>query len=86
MLQLRFRRYADDPRKAMRQDGRAIQEETVRGLGLDVCRNEGIPVVLRPPRLDGVRGWKSAIVLSTSRLALPVDELYVPAEGRPSLR
>ena len=70
----------------VRTAGEVILEGTVRGLVLDVCRNEGIPVVLRPPRLDGAGGWKGAIVSSTSRLALPVDELYVPAEGRPSLR
>ena len=70
----------------VRTAGEGILEGTVRGLVLDVCRNEGIPVVLRPPRLDGAGEWNGAIVSSTSRLALLVDELYVPAEGRPSLR
>ena len=70
----------------MRTSGEGILEGTLRGLVLDVCRNEVIPVVLRPPRLDGAGGWEGVIVSSPSRLELPVDELYVPAEGRPSLR
>ena len=70
----------------VRTAGEGILEGTVRGLVLNMCRNEGIPVVLRLPRLDGARGWKGAIVSLTSRLALPVEEPYVAVEGRPSLR
>jgi len=59
---------------------------TVRGLVLDVCRKEGIPVVLKPPSLAGHRSWQGAIVSSTSRLALPIDEFYIPTVGCPSKR
>ena len=57
---------------------------TVRGLVLDVCRQDGIPVVLAPPSLHDHTAWEGALVSSTSRLALPIDELYVPTEGCPS--
>ena len=70
----------------VRTAGEGILEGTVRRIVMDVCWNEGIPVVLRLPCLDGAGGWEGAIVSSTSRLVLPVDELYVPVEGRPSLR
>jgi len=64
--------------------GEGILEGTVRKLVLDVCRENGIPVVLEPPNVGTIETWEGALVSSTSRLALPVDELYVPAEGRPS--
>jgi len=64
--------------------GEGILAGTVRNLVLDVCRNHGIPVVLRPPNLSTMDGWEGALISSTSRLALPIDELYVPQEGRPS--
>lgn len=64
------------------QDG--ILEGTVRRLVLDVCRNEGIPVLLRPPSLKDLESWQGALLSSTSRLALPIDELYIPTEGCPS--
>ena len=65
------------------EDGR-ILAGTVRTLVLDVCRREGIPVVFRPPRLSEQGLWEGALLSSTSRLALPIDELYVPPEGRSS--
>lgn len=66
---------------------------TVRGLVLDVCRAEGIPVLLEPPSLQHeydrdnnsrAPKWEGALLSSTSRLALPIDELYIPTPGKPS--
>ena len=64
--------------------GEGILEGTVRGLLLDVCQKEGIPVILEPPNLDTLESWEGALISSTSRLALPIDQLYVPSEGLPS--
>lgn len=64
--------------------GEGILEGTVRRLVLDVCRKEGIPVVLRPPSLKDLEKWQGALLSSTSRLALPIDELYIPNEDCPS--
>ena len=57
---------------------------TVRRLILEVCEREGIPVALQPPTLDSAHRWEGALISSTSRLALPVDVLYVPKDGAPS--
>jgi len=56
----------------------------VRRLALEVCARERIPVVLEPPDLKDVAKWEGCLISSTSRLLLPVDELYQPAEGAPS--
>eukprot|EP00537_Pseudo-nitzschia_pungens_P002656 CAMPEP_0172358452 /NCGR_PEP_ID=MMETSP1060-20121228/2762_1 /TAXON_ID=37318 /ORGANISM="Pseudo-nitzschia pungens, Strain cf. cingulata" /LENGTH=390 /DNA_ID=CAMNT_0013079663 /DNA_START=151 /DNA_END=1323 /DNA_ORIENTATION=+ len=69
---------------ALHTAGEGILEGTVRRLVLDVCRAEGIPIVLRPPSLREVESWQGALLSSTSRLALPIDELYIPTEGKPS--
>ena len=45
------------------------------------CEIEGIPVVLTPPQLADAARWEGAMISSTSRLLLPVDELYVPQPG-----
>ena len=57
---------------------------TVRRLLLEVCEREGIPVVFEPPLVAEAGGWEACFVSSTSRLLLPVDELYAPAEGQVS--
>jgi len=69
---------------AVHTAGEGILEGTVRRLLLEVCSREGVPVVLRPPELSAVGSWQGALVSSTSRLLLPIDELFVPAEGKRS--
>lgn len=64
--------------------GEGILEGTVRRLALEVCEKEGIPVVFAAPDLADAASWDGCLVSSTSRLLLPVDELYAPAEGAPS--
>jgi len=63
-----------------------ILEGTVRRLLLEVCEREGIPVVLQPPKLADASKWEGALISSTSRLMLPIDELYLPREGEASLQ
>jgi len=41
-------------------------------------------VVMTPPQLSTAAGWEGAMISSTSRLLLPIDELYVPKEGKVS--
>ncbi|TMW68559.1 hypothetical protein Poli38472_006027 [Pythium oligandrum] len=47
-----------------------ILKGTVRSLVLDVCKKEGIPVVLEPPTLEAVDSWDACFISSTSRLVL----------------
>ena len=54
---------------------------TVRRLLLEVCEREGIAVAFEAPRLSERDEWVACFVSSTSRLLLPIDELYAPAEG-----
>jgi branched-subunit amino acid aminotransferase/4-amino-4-deoxychorismate lyase len=55
--------------------GEGVLAGTVRRLTLEVCEREGIPVVLSPPRLaDAAEKWEGAMISSTSRLLLPIDE------------
>ncbi|CAM9714965.1 unnamed protein product [Phaeothamnion confervicola] len=63
--------------------GAGVLEGTVRRLVLEVCAAHGIPVSLTPPNVRDVSRWEGALISSTSRLALPVDEVLLPAEGRP---
>ena len=65
----------------VRTAGDGVLEGTVRRLLLEVCEREGIPVVLTPPQLADAARWEGAMISSTSRLLLPVDELYVPQPG-----
>lgn len=58
----------------MHTAGEGILEGTVRRLLLEVCGREGTPVVLSPPRLADAGRWEGALISSTSRLLLPVDE------------
>lgn len=73
--------YAIDKNGAVHTAGEGILLGTVRRLLLEVCAREGIEVVLEAPSLRDAEAWQGCIVSSTSRLALPVDELVVPAEG-----
>eukprot|EP00967_Tisochrysis_lutea_P124984 scaffold209587_cov30-Tisochrysis_lutea.AAC.3 len=65
--------------------GKGVLEGTVRRLLLEVCEREGVPVVFRPPNLAECQEWDAAFVSSTSRLLLPVNELYVPESGKRSV-
>ena len=58
----------------------------MRRLALEVCERERIPVVLEAPDLKDVDRWEGCLLSSTSRLLLPVDELYRPAEGAATTR
>ena len=64
--------------------GEGVLFGTVRRLALEVCDREKIPVVLEAPDIDDVHSWEGAFVSSTSRLMLPIDELYAPQDGAPS--
>ena len=62
---------------------------TVRNVILRVCRDNGIPVVEEPPKLDNVGEWEGCIVSSTSRLSMPVAEVQVvdpAADGEASVQ
>ena len=62
--------------------GEGVLEGTVRRLILQVCQSNSIPVVLSPPRLADLTSWEGCLISSTSRLALPVDWIGIPGEGR----
>lgn len=64
--------------------GEGVLAGTVRRLLFEVCEREGIPVKLAPPNLADATQWEGALISSTSRLMLPIEELYVPAEGSPA--
>ena len=64
--------------------GEGVLEGTVRRLLLEVCEREGIEVVLKPPLLSDASEWSGCLISSTSRLMLPIDELYVPKDGEVS--
>ncbi|CAG9461704.1 unnamed protein product [Pedinophyceae sp. YPF-701] len=55
---------------------------TVRAVLLEACKRENIPVELRPPLLSEAPRWEGALIASTSRFALPVHEVVVPASTR----
>jgi len=61
--------------------GEGVLEGTVRRLLLEVCEKNTIPVVLEPPNIRGIESWEGALISSTSRLALPIDEISLPQDG-----
>ena len=63
--------------------GEGVLEGTVRRLLLQVCAAHNVPVVLDPPPyIKDVGKWEGALLSSTSRLALPIDWVGVPEEGK----
>ena len=64
------------------EDG--ILKGTVRTILLDVCAREHIPVVLEPPNMKLLDIWVGALISSTSRLALPIDAIYLPKSNQPT--
>ena len=58
-----------------------VLKGSVREVVLDVAANQGVEVVLMPPRLSSLmtpsEGWQGAFLTSTSRLLLPIDEMHV---------
>lgn len=59
----------------------AVLAGTVRGALLAAAAATGTRVLLEAPRLGDAASWAGALLLSTSRLALPVDELIVKEDG-----
>jgi hypothetical protein len=79
-LQTNF--FAVDGAGVLRTAGEgAVLAGTVRGIVLEVCAREGIPVALEAPALGGAAGWRAAFLTSTSRLLLPVDAVAWGAAG-----
>merc|ERR1711865_464013 len=64
------------------EDG--ILKGTVRTILLDICAREHIPVVLEPPNMKLPDIWVGALISSTSRLALPIDAIYLPKSNQPT--
>ncbi len=43
---------------------------------LDVCRTHNIPVRLEAPNMSSIHEWEGAFISSTSRLLIPVGEIW----------
>ena len=49
---------------------------------LQVCKREGVQVVLESPSMHSIESWHGAAIASTSRLFLPVHSLeYQTSQG-----
>ena len=57
--------------------GDDVLHGTVRDIILQQCKAHDVKVHLQPPRVGDVESWNGCIVSSTSRLALPVDEVQL---------
>lgn len=57
--------------------GDGILLGTVRDLVIKQCIEHGIEVQLRPPKITEIDRWEGCMISSTSRLALPVDQVIV---------
>lgn len=53
---------------------------------VQVCKREGIPVVLEPPSIHSVDRWQGAAIASTSRLLLPVHVLEYQRDAKQHLK
>lgn len=54
-----------------------VLEGTVRQLVIDVCKNNSIPLKYEYPNIKDCNSWDGCFICSTSRLLMPIDELYV---------
>lgn len=69
--------FAIDGNGAMWTAADGILKGTVRSVMLQVCADAGIPVVLRPPNVADIASWEGCLIASTSRLALPVQQVDI---------
>eukprot|EP00898_Chlorokybus_atmophyticus_P008313 jgi/Chlat1/8483/Chrsp80S07930 len=60
---------------AVHTAGEGILLGSVRKIVLEVCKREGIPLVLKAPNIGDLHAWEGALISSTSRVLLPVDEI-----------
>lgn len=58
--------------------GKGVLLGTVRKLLLKACHAESIAVAEITPALAGLLSWQGAVLSSTSRLVMPIDEIRVP--------
>jgi thiol oxidase len=71
---------------ALHTAGEGVLLGSVRHVVLQVAAAQGVPVVLAPPPLARLDEWEAAMISSTSRLLLPVDELAAPEQNPPLVR
>lgn len=57
--------------------GEGILLGTVREILLEQCKAHNVNVRLQAPSVDDIDRWEGCMISSTSRLALPVDELQL---------
>jgi len=62
--------------------GEGILEGTVRRLMLEVCEKHNIPVVFSPPNIKEIDTWEAALISSTSRLVLAIDQIDIPQHNK----
>lgn len=55
-----------------------ILKGSVRRVLLQVCRERGIPLIFAAPTVDQAPKWTGALITSTSRLALALDQIRDP--------
>ncbi|KNC52496.1 uncharacterized protein AMSG_08056 [Thecamonas trahens ATCC 50062] len=55
----------------------AVLKGSMRALILDLADEEGIPIVYGAPNVADAATWRGMLISSTSRCALPVDQLWV---------
>ena len=59
-----------------------ILDGTVRSFIIDILEQyEDINVIFEAPKFDEIESWKAAVIMSTSRMCLFVDELYFDVDG-----
>ncbi len=63
--------------------GKGVVEGTLRKILLEVCKDEGVPVKLVPPKIEDLPKFEAALISSTSRLVLPVNKIILPKPGLP---
>lgn len=63
--------------KTLYTAGEGVLEGTVRQLVIDVCKDNSIPLKYEYPNIKDCKSWDGCFICSTSRLLMPIDELYV---------
>lgn len=64
----------------LRTAGSGVLMGTVRRLLLEVCPSQGVAIREESPLLRDLGLWEGGLLSSTSRLAMPVNEVHVPVD------
>lgn len=63
--------------KVLYTPNEGVLEGTVRQLVIDMCKDNSLPLKYEFPNVKDCKSWDGCFICSTSRLLMPIHELYI---------